>query len=60
MYLLKGSVDLWKVGKLNHDKEREAAIDWTQFLVDAETLLAGENVLIKKDLEKFRPKDKQT
>ncbi|MCL2304538.1 MAG: radical SAM protein [Planctomycetaceae bacterium] len=56
MYLLKGSVDLWKVGKLNHDKEREAAIDWAQFLVDTETLLAGENVLIKKDLEKFRPR----
>lgn len=54
MYLLKGSVDLWKVGKLNHDKEREAAINWSRFLVDAETLLAGENVLIKKDLEKYR------
>jgi len=54
MYLLRGSVDLWKVGKLNHDKQREAAIDWTQFLVDTETLLAGENFMIKKDLEKFR------
>lgn len=60
MYLLKGSVDLWKVGKLNHDKEREAAIDWTQFLIDTETLLAGENVLIKKDLEKYRFREQQT
>jgi DNA repair photolyase len=54
---LKGCVDLWKVGKLNHNKEREAAIDWTQFLMDTETQLAGENFLIKKDLEKYRPKD---
>ena len=30
---------------------------WAQFLVDTETLLAGENVLIKKDLEKFRGKE---
>ena len=56
MSLLKGNVDLWKVGKLNHDKERETAIDWTQFLVDTEALLMGENLLIKKDLEKFRTK----
>ena len=56
MSQLKGSVDLWKVGKLNHNKEREAAIDWTQFLIDTEKMLEGENVMIKKDLEKFRPK----
>ena len=54
MHRLKGSVNLWKVGKLNHNKEREATIDWAQFLTDTETLLAGENVLIKKDLEKHR------
>ena len=54
MRQLKGHVDLWKVGKLNHNKERESAIDWKQFLMDTETLLAGEDVLIKKDLEKYR------
>jgi len=54
MRQLKGHVDLWKVGKLNHNKERESAVDWAQFLKDTEMLLAGENVLIKKDLEKYR------
>ena len=47
-------VDLWKVGKLNHDKQRETAIDWQQFLRDTEVVLAGKNYIIKKDLEKFR------
>ena len=56
MRQLKGSVDLWKVGKLNHCKELEAAIDWAGFLIDTEMLLEGENVLIKKDLEKYRSK----
>jgi DNA repair photolyase len=51
---LRDVVDLWKVGKLNHDKEREAAIDWQKFLSDTEATLAGKNFIIKKDLEKFR------
>jgi DNA repair photolyase len=51
---LQSEVDLWKVGKLNHDKQREAAIDWKKFLYDTEELLAGKNFIIKKDLEKFR------
>ncbi len=50
---LRDDVDLWKVGKLNHDKEREATIDWRQFLYDTEKTLAGRNFIIKKDLEKF-------
>ena len=53
---LREVVDLWKVGKLNHDKEREAAIDWKRFLYDTEKVLAGKNFIIKKDLEKFREK----
>ena len=32
MHELRDVVDLWKVGKLNHDKEREAAIDWESVL----------------------------
>jgi hypothetical protein len=51
---LRDVADLWKVGKLNHDKEREAAIDWKQFLYDTEAILAGKHFIIKKDLEKFR------
>ncbi|MDR0328523.1 MAG: radical SAM protein [Planctomycetaceae bacterium] len=53
---LRDIVDLWKIGKLNHDKEREAAIDWKQFLYDTEEMLADKNFIIKKDLEKFREK----
>jgi pyruvate-formate lyase-activating enzyme len=56
---LRDVVDLWKVGKLNHDKEREAAIDWKQFLYDTEDVLAGKNFIIKKDLEKFRGKSER-
>jgi len=47
---LKGHVDLWKVGKLNHRPELEATVDWPKFLADVRTLLAGEPHLIKKDL----------
>ena len=51
---LRGEVDFWKIGKLNHDREREAAIDWHRFLIDVEAALAGQHYLIKKDLERFR------
>jgi DNA repair photolyase len=51
---LRDVVDLWKVGKLNHNKELESAIDWKKFLYGTEEVLAGKNFIIKKDLEKFR------
>ncbi len=51
---LRDDVDLWKVGKLNHDAKREAAIDWQRFLTDVETALAGRQYLIKKDLQRFK------
>jgi hypothetical protein len=51
---LRGEVDFWKIGKLNHDRQREAAIDWHRFLMDVETVLDGQCWLIKKDLEQFR------
>ncbi len=51
---LRGEVDFWKIGKLNHDREREAAIDWHCFLTNVEAALAGHHYLIKKDLEQFR------
>jgi DNA repair photolyase len=51
---LRDIVDLWKIGKLNHDKERESAVDWRKFLYDTEKILIGKNFIIKKDLEKFR------
>ena len=45
-------VDEYKLGKLNHDKEREARIDWQQYLLDALKLIreAGKKVYVKKDL----------
>ena len=57
---LRGEVDLWKIGKLNHDREREAAIDWQRFLVDVEAVLVGEHYLIKKDLELFREPERKS
>jgi DNA repair photolyase len=50
---LKGHVDLWKVGKLNHFAEVESKIDWHKFLIDAHKALAGELVYWKKDLLKY-------
>ena len=47
---LKGSVDLWKVGKLNHHKEIEKNVDWHKFLCDAVSLLWDESRVIKRDL----------
>ena len=38
---LRDEVDLWKVGKLNHDRQRESAIDWRRFLADVEAALGG-------------------
>lgn len=52
--LLRDEVDFWKIGKLNHDRQREAAIDWHRFLIDVEDVLDGHDYLIKKDLERFR------
>jgi len=40
---LRDIIDLWKVGKLNHNKEHEAAIDWKQFLHETEETLVGKN-----------------
>jgi DNA repair photolyase len=54
---LRGEVDLWKIGKLNHDREREAGIDWHRFLMDVEAVLDGHRYLIKRDLERFRGAD---
>jgi hypothetical protein len=51
---LRDDVNLWKVGKLNHDRQREAAIDWQRFLADVESALEGRQYLIKKDLQRFK------
>jgi len=47
-------VDLYKIGKLNHDKEREAQIDWRRFGARAIELCAkyGKRYYIKEDLAK--------
>lgn len=48
-------VDVWKIGKLNHDKAREAAIDWRQFLEDVLAALTryDASYYIKQDLWDF-------
>jgi DNA repair photolyase len=48
-------VAFWKVGKLNHMKEYERAVNWTEFLYDVEALLTkvGAKYYIKNDLRSF-------
>lgn len=45
-------VDFWKVGKLNHNKEVEAAVDWPKFRENVTALLdsVGAKYYIKDDL----------
>lgn len=50
---LKGDVDLWKVGKLNHMPAVEAQVDWAQFLRDARAALEGQQYIIKVDLLRY-------
>jgi len=47
-------VDLYKIGKLNHDPEREAKIDWRSFGAKAIELCQryGKRYYIKEDLAK--------
>ena len=49
---LVNHVDLWKLGKLNHDPEREAQTDWVRYLAEVERLLKGREYVVKKDLLK--------
>lgn len=49
-------VDHWKIGKLNHNREVEASVDWAKFLADVEQALDGKSYYIKKDLEAQRNK----
>lgn len=50
-----GYVDFWKVGKLNHNKEVEDAVDWHRFYLDVRAKLKyyKANFYIKKDLRAF-------
>ena len=47
-------VDIWKVGKLNHNKAVEQSVDWPKFHDDATALLEhyGCKYYIKEDLRK--------
>ena len=49
-----GRVDLWKVGKLNHNKAVEQSVDWPKFRKDATALLEhyGCKYYTKEDLRK--------
>lgn len=50
--VLHDHVDLWKVGKINHNKELEQAHDWVRFREDVTELLEkfGAKYYIKKSL----------
>lgn len=47
---LKGFVNKWKVGKLNHFPDIENKIEWKQFYYNVKDILQNENVYWKKDL----------
>ena len=51
----QGVVDLFKIGKINHDPKREAAIDWRAFAYEAVKRCAGYGVAyyVKKDLARY-------
>ena len=55
--MLDDDVDLWKVGKLNHDHELEARVYWPKFATDVVAKLEGlgAKYLLKKDLRAFLP-----
>jgi DNA repair photolyase len=48
-------VNFWKIGKLNHMKEYERAVNWGKFLSDVDLLLSKLNAqyYIKNDLRSF-------
>jgi DNA repair photolyase len=48
-------VRFWKVGKLNHMKEHECKVNWTEFLLNTEKLFKKYNAsyYIKHDLQAF-------
>jgi hypothetical protein len=50
--LISGSVDVIKVGKLNHDPARERTVDWPSFTRQAIALMhsVGQTYYIKRDL----------
>lgn len=56
--MVHDSVDFWKVGKLNHNQEVEARVDWPGFRLDVERLLGelGANYYIKEDLRNAVPR----
>jgi len=47
---LKGKVNLWKIGKLNHFPEIEKDIDWKSYIRNVMRALKGERVAWKNDL----------
>ena len=51
-------VNFWKVGKLNHNKEVEAAVDWHKFYLDVRSKLKHYKAkfYIKKDLRGYAKK----
>lgn len=55
-------VDFWKVGKLNHNREVENAVDWHKFYLDVRARLQhyGANFYIKKDLRGYARKVKRS
>jgi DNA repair photolyase len=48
--LLKGRVDEFRIGKINHFPELECKTDWYSFLLTVEQLLKGSKYLIKESL----------
>lgn len=47
---LRGHVDLWKIGKINHYPEIEKKYNWVAFREKLKDVLVGENYYLKKSL----------
>ncbi len=50
IWILRGIVDHWKIGKINYNKWYEDRIDWNHFLKQVLRLLYGKSYYIKRDL----------
>lgn len=52
---MKGIVDHWKIGKINHDKAKEGAVNWGEFLGKVLRFVTANNLsyYIKNDLWEF-------
>lgn len=55
IHRLRDYVKCWKIGKINHNRALEEAVDWREFCRKAGNLLRGHNVYWKDSLKPYLP-----